>query len=143
MGHGREGTLRASAFEWVYIIRSILSRAYIVRLLEPPLRPFPAILCRFPTPVFAVNPFGDCIAAMFYLLRSSWQLRRLADDLPFRPFPAILFGLLPCIGSTDKLFFLFKSLKAFYSTEYAIYWQNYPIVYYQGVLQAKHVKCEV
>ena len=35
LGSGREGTLGASVFEWVYIIRSILLRAYIVRFPEP------------------------------------------------------------------------------------------------------------
>ena len=34
LGSGREGTLGAPVFEWVYIIRSILSRAYIVRLIR-------------------------------------------------------------------------------------------------------------
>ena len=46
-------------------------------------------------------------------LRSSWQLRRLADDLPFRPFPEILFGILRLFHSITLSHILYLVFFAF------------------------------
>ena len=63
LGSGREGTLGAFVFEWVYNIRSILSRANIVQLIEPPLRPFPVIL-------FGLFPYIGFADKLFFLFLS-------------------------------------------------------------------------